>query len=80
MRPFAPNSWLSLKLLRVANRLRRAIGRPPQPKRCCRKHENMGPFQRVREDKPDLRVCQCRVCGARHFELTADPRHFGLVG
>lgn len=71
------NGKLSLVLLHFANRVRRLFGRPMKPKRCCRNLENRGPWERIR---PDLTVCRCRVCNCQHFELNADPRHFGLVG
>jgi hypothetical protein len=62
---------------RLANRVRRMLGRPVLPKRCCRNFDNRTPNVRVR---PDLVTCSCRVCGCRHLELTADPQAFGLAG
>ncbi len=43
---------------------------------CCRQTENLVPYQ----ERPDLLVNKCKVCGARHFELTIDPGKLGLVG
>jgi len=62
---------------RTMNWVRRLFHRPIQPKRCCRNLENRSPWERLR---PDLIVCRCRVCDRRHFEMTADPRHFGIAG
>jgi hypothetical protein len=36
---------------------------------CCKVEANL----RVAEQKPDLTVKQCIVCGARHWEITVDP-------
>jgi len=55
---------------RLANQVRVAIGRKPQPRRCCKRPENLSDPTRMR---PDLLVRLCRVCGSRHFELTVDP-------
>lgn len=62
---------------RLANRIRRKMGKPVLPKRCCRNLSNRGP---VIQDGPDLTYQRCQVCGCRHFTLTADPGHLGIVG
>ena len=38
-------------------------------KECCTKEENLV----VTEQKEDVIVRKCKVCGCRHFEVTADP-------
>lgn len=38
-------------------------------KDCCRVPENLEPHQ----ERPDLTITKCHVCGCRHFELTVDP-------
>jgi hypothetical protein len=38
-------------------------------KECCRVEENLVPHQ----ERPDLVIRKCTVCGCRHFELSADP-------
>jgi len=49
----------------------------PAVKECCKDSENLKP-----EDTgtADLVMFRCQVCKCRHFELTAKPEHFGLVG
>lgn len=54
----------------------------PKARACCRTPGNVP----VVPDHPDARpdrgftVRVCRVCGARHFELQAEPGHVGLMG
>lgn len=60
---------------RLANRVRVRLGRPAQPKRCCRNEQNLGPI--IRESAV-LTYRRCRVCQCRHFELTADMGKFGV--
>ena len=38
-------------------------------KDCCKAEANL----RVVEQKPDIIVRRCIVCGARHWEITANP-------
>jgi hypothetical protein len=38
-------------------------------KDCCKEADNL----RVVEQRPDLTVKQCAVCGARHWEMRVDP-------
>jgi len=45
-------------------------------KECCKQPENLVPHQ----ERPDLLINKCKVCGCRHFELTADPGRLGLRG
>ena len=45
-------------------------------KDCCQKPENLV----AQQDRPDLLVRVCKVCGCRHFELTVDPGKLGLRG
>ena len=43
---------------------------------CCRQEEN----QEVRQERQDLQVTTCRVCGLRQFELQVDPGLIGVTG
>jgi len=45
-------------------------------KECCKQPENLVPKQ----ERPDLFINVCKVCGCRHFELTVDPGKLGLRG
>ena len=46
-------------------------------KDCCKDPANLGaPLQ----ERLDLEVRICQVCGCRHFELTVDPGRIGLRG
>jgi len=45
-------------------------------KDCCKQPENLVPHQ----DRPELLVNVCKVCGCRHFELTLEPGVLGVVG
>jgi len=45
-------------------------------KECCKQLENLLPHQ----ERPDLIINVCKVCGCRHFELTIDPGKIGLRG
>lgn len=47
-----------------------------QRKECCKQPENL----KRHEERPDLVVNKCQVCGCRHFELTVDPGKLGLRG
>lgn len=58
-----------------ANRVRRVFRRPLKPKRCCRGPTNRRPLQTGRHD---LKLERCRVCGAKHWELTVDPGRMGV--
>ena len=45
-------------------------------KECCKNPANL-----VRkQERPDLVVDTCKVCGCRHFRLSAEPGLLGLVG
>jgi hypothetical protein len=47
----------------------------PKARACCQATENL----ELRDSgKPDLELRVCRVCGARHFELTVDPVALGV--
>jgi hypothetical protein len=46
-------------------------------KECCTKPENL---EERPSGKPDLALRVCKVCGARHFELTVDMGKLGLEG
>jgi hypothetical protein len=46
-------------------------------KECCKLIENL---ELQQNDKPDLTIQKCKVCGCRHFEVTLDPGSLGLVG
>lgn len=66
---------------RLANRVRLLVGRPAIPKRCCRDLRNLGPVVTdTVNPQGTLTYQRCRVCQCRHFELTATPGHFGVVG
>lgn len=41
---------------------------------CCANPEN----RKTIEDRGDLIVQKCTVCGRRHFELTIDPVEVGI--
>jgi hypothetical protein len=45
-------------------------------KECCRKEENLVAHQ----ERPDLIIRRCKVCGCRHFELSVDVGRLGLKG
>jgi hypothetical protein len=48
---------------------------------CCAEPRNL---QALKTNTPEHRygmiVRQCRTCGRKHYELQADPGHFGVVG
>lgn len=44
---------------------------------CCENLENRTEPKPV-EDRHDLVVTECIVCGRRHFELTVDPALIGV--
>ena len=46
-------------------------------KECCKDSNNL---KQEESGKSDLTMYRCVVCKCRHFELTVDPEHFGLVG
>jgi len=60
----------------LANRIRHALGKPCQVRRCCKQPANVAIFQA----RPDLTVGICVKCGSRHFDLTVDPGVIGLRG
>lgn len=66
---------MRLALWRLANRIRRAFGRPLQPKWCCRVEGNLVDRATGRDD---LSIKVCKVCGARHFTVTVDPGKLGV--
>lgn len=43
-----------------------------RPNECCNLENNM----EYKQERPDLRIDTCKVCGSRHFELTIDPGKF----
>ena len=43
---------------------------------CCEKPDN----RETVEQRDDLTVQKCKVCGRRHFELTIDPVKVGTLG
>jgi hypothetical protein len=45
-------------------------------KPCCEKEENL----ESKQDRPDLVIKTCKVCGCRHFELSVDPIRMGIKG
>jgi len=45
-------------------------------KECCRQLENLLPHQ----ERPDLIINICKICGCRHFELTLAVGQLGLRG
>jgi hypothetical protein len=44
---------------------------------CCQDLENRTEPEPV-DERPDLTITRCKVCGRRHFELTVDPGEIGL--
>ena len=61
---------------RLANRIRHALGKKCQVRRCCKVPANVPVFQ----IRPDLAVGICAKCGSRHFGLTVNPGVIGLRG
>lgn len=61
-----------------------------KPNPCCDVESNLSPDGEpvkikgmTRDGHPltgTASVRKCRVCGARHHEVSADPGHFGLKG
>ena len=49
-------------------------------KDCCKVSANLYRRENDPEERVDLIVNRCRVCGCRHFELTADPLKLILRG
>ena len=45
-------------------------------KECCKQLENLVTYQ----ERPDLVIRRCKICGCRHFELSIDSRKFGWKG
>lgn len=45
-------------------------------KECCSQPKNLTETQ----ERPDLTVQVCQVCGCRHFELTINPGKIGIQG
>jgi len=62
---------------KFANRIRWWFGWQLQPRRCCKRGENLGP---IVQDRPDLIYRRCKVCNSRHFELTASAGEFRTQG
>lgn len=46
-------------------------------KECCKVVENL---EKQDTGKPELEMWKCKVCGCRHFELSADPGVYALKG
>jgi hypothetical protein len=46
-------------------------------KDCCKQPENL---EVQPNDKPELVIRKCIVCGCRHFELSMEPGIVGLKG
>ncbi len=44
---------------------------------CCEDPENRTEPEPV-DDRKDLTLTRCKVCGRRHFELAVDPGEIGL--
>jgi hypothetical protein len=44
---------------------------------CCEDERNLGEPEQV-EEREDLVVRVCQVCGRRHFEMTVDPVKVGV--
>jgi len=49
-------------------------------KTCCKDAGNLYRRKNDPEERKDLAIYRCRVCGCRHFRLTADPGKLGLRG
>lgn len=49
---------------------------PSRKKECCEQEENLIALP---SDKKDLLIRQCKLCKAKHFELTIDAGHFGAT-
>jgi len=48
---------------------------------CCAKARNLQTLAaNSAEHRHGMIVKQCRTCGRRHYELVADPGHFGVMG
>lgn len=43
---------------------------------CCKNPENLVSHQ----ERPDLLIKKCRVCGCRHYELSVDPGKLDAKG
>jgi len=50
------------------------------PHKCCRMPGNVPVIIGHPDARPDLVVRICRICEARHFELSLDPGYLGIVG
>jgi hypothetical protein len=46
-------------------------------KECCKQAENL---EDVPDNRPNIIVVRCTVCGCRHIEVTAEPGHIGVRG
>jgi len=47
---------------------------------CCKNPDNLYRRENDPEEAPSEIIKRCKVCGARHFELTVDPGRLGLKG
>ena len=45
---------------------------------CCENPDNRTEPEKV-DEREDLTITRCKVCGRRHFELSVDPAHLGVV-
>ncbi len=48
-----------------------------RPHACCNIESNMTRCEE--QEQPGLKVVRCKICGCRHFHLTAEPGHMGMV-
>ncbi len=64
---------------KIEKRIRRIL-RLPTRNRCCRKLENLGPPERYGRAELNISFRRCQRCGARHFEVVADPGRLGIKG
>lgn len=48
-----------------------------RPHDCCNIESNIEQIEDNKEKK--LKVERCKVCGCRHFKLTLEPGHMGMV-
>lgn len=62
------------RIITPAEALAKPTAKPPRE--CCRDPRNLGRVHRTGMRGQTFR--RCRVCGARHFELVAEPGHLGL--
>lgn len=54
-----------------------------KPNACCNIEENLkeyrGPEIPPKEEKPELEVVKCQVCGCRHFAINAETWNMRIV-